>query len=145
MAALQAETEVAVRRAEAAEAQLVEMRQTMESQAEGRVEAKAGADPLVKGIAAAAGGLEGTRMRKRGHRRTHSDDGSVVAALRQLRREEVGPSPLGGRSRTSAAMARDVSPSSSPDRLDDIARGVVHAQRDAAGELELQTTELLRS
>ena len=99
----------------------------------------------MKGIAAAAGGLEGTRMRKRGHRRSNTDEGSVVAALRQLRREEVAPSPLGGRSGMSAAMARDMSPSSSPDRLEDLARGVVHAQRDAAGELELRTAELLRS
>lgn len=41
--------------------------------------------------------------------------------------------------------SRDMSPSSSRDRLDNLARGVVHAQRDAAGELELGAAELLRA
>ena len=143
VAALQAETEVAVRRAEAAEAQLVEMRQAAEAQAEGRM--VAGADTRVKGIAAAEGGLGGTRVGKRGHRRSSTDEGSVVAALRQLRRQEDTSSPLGGRSRISPAVSRDMSPLSSRDRLDDLARGVVHAQRDAAGEFELGAAELLRS
>lgn len=145
VAALQAESEVAVRRAEAAEAQLVELRQTAEAQAKGRMVAGAGADTRVRGIAAAENGLEGTRMRKQGHRRSSTDEGGVVAALRQLRREEDTSSPLGGRSRRSPAMSRDMSPSSSRDRLDDLARGVVHAQRDAAGEFELGAAELLRS
>ena len=145
VAALQAEAEVAVRRAEAAEAQLVELRQTAEAQAEGRMVAGAGADTRVRGIAAAENGFEGTRMRKQGHRRSSTDEGSVVAALRQLRREEDTSSPLGGRSRRSPAMSRDMSPSSSRDRLDDLARGVVHARRDAAGEFELGAAELLRS